>query len=1031
MSYDPGALLVFVRHQGHNSRVLWKNCDPRTCWLLFLIVGCWPLWAAGPASPTERTLPPGSSFVCRTWRAEEGLPHNTVLTITQTRDGYLWIGTANGLARFDGAQFKHFGLADGLASLHVRVLLEDREGGLWIGTVNGLSRYQNGQFTTWTTRDGLAGNMILALEEDHEGAIWVATNTGLSRWRRGAFEAMGEGAGIGDRYIAALAADGDGVVWVSVSGLGLLCWNEGRFDTVTNFAAGVMHPARMLRDRRGRVWAGMLGLMLYREGDDWKGVETENSLPIVSITSLADGADGTMWVGTLDEGLFYLREGKFHRVGEEDGLSDTGILATFEDRERNVWVGTRAGGLSRLKARQVSVWRHIEGGAEIAPKSLAEAPDGSLWMASYGRGLYRIDPNEQEPFVRRYLPKLPKILTSGAIWCARDGSLWWGSGNRLAEWKDDKLITYYHAIPALSGDAITSLWEDFERGMWLGSRDGKLLWLKNGELTVFTNGLPGGLVSALVQQSDGTLWIGSYGGGLGRLKDGVGTTFGREQGLGNDLIRALCLDSTSNLWIGTEGGGLGCFNGGSFRTFSAAHGIAEDVVVQILEDDAGDLWLGTYRGILRLSRHELDGLLAGRVSRVYPRRFDRSDGLLSEQCVVGSGVCLKTRDGRLCFSTDRGLAVIDPKNVTDDSTSPTVRLEDLVMDGQSHLSNLSLLSDTHTVPAAALKIPPSRRRLELHYTALYFSAPERVRFRYRLTGLDPDWVEAGGRRTAYYSYVPPGRYHFEVVAHSGDGVWGESGAALALVVLPHFTQTWWFRIGIWLAGMSGVSVGIILTLRRRHRLRLEALERQHALDRERARIAQDLHDDLGASLTQVRFLGSLAGRPHTPIAEARKHIEQMRQAARDMVIALDEIVWAVNPKNDSLRALVAYFSHYATEFLRPTGIRCRLDAPNELPEHSVASDTRHHLFLAFKEALNNAVRHSGASEVQIEWVRKHDSLDIVVRDNGQGFDASAAVASLGDGLENVRRRLQAAGGQFELKTGPGQGTELRFCLPTR
>lgn len=974
-----------------------------------------------------------SEFVCQVWRVEDGLPHNTVMAITQTRDGYLWLGTANGLARFDGVQFKRFGLSDGLSSLYVRVLLEDREGGLWIGTANGLSRRLNGQFTTWTTREGLAGNVILALTEDRDGAIWVATNTGLSRWRQGAFETMGLQEGVSGRYVAALTADQQGAVWVSVTGFGLLRWDGGAFTTMTNLLGTPSAvPARLLQDRAARIWAGTARGVYCFAGAAWKEYGLEDGLPKVGIMSLAEGADGTIWAGTFDEALFYLREGKFHRVTQGDGLSDTSILAIMEDREKNLWVGTRAGGLNRLKPRQVSMWCHMEDGVEVPPMSLTEDRAGVVLMASQGRGVYRFDSPGRRQFVRESLQSLPNSLPLGRLLSARDGSLWWGSVSRLSQWQEGNQVASYSSASELRSDSVRCLWEDRDNGMWIGTRDGRLLLLRGGVLTAFTNGLPGGMFTSVVQQPDGTVWIGSYGGGLGRLKNGIGTTFGRAQGLRSDLIRALFLDSQTNLWIGTEGGGLSCFKDGAIQSFGAQQGMGDDTVLQILESDDGDLWLGTYHGIFQIFRRDLQALLAGRTSRVHPRGFGRSDGLLSEQCVAGSGTCLKRRNGQLCFSTDRGIAVIDPKARWNPNLAPDVRIEGVWVDGKSQPlpdAQPGSIKGEHESPAT-LVIPPGQQRFEFQYTGLHFSAPEKVRFRYRLEGLDSDWVDAGAQRAAYYSYVRPGSYRFQVAAHTGNGVWREAGtdASLVLTILPYFWQTWWFRLASWLGGVAIVSGGVAAVIRRRHRLRLEALERQGAVDRERARIAQDMHDDLGSSLTEIGFLSTLVRNQSLPGPEGERYLTQITEKSRDLVKALDEIVWAVNPRNDSLSNTVNYLCLFAEELLHAAAIRCRLEVPAALPQKALNAEQRHNLFLAVKEALANAARHSGASEVLLRFEWQATMMVISVEDNGCGFDP-AQVAPGRNGLANLQTRMTRLGGWCEIAAPPGRGSAVRLGLP--
>ena len=984
-----------------------------------------------------------SEFVCQTWRVEDGLPQNSVMAIVQTRDGYIWLGTANGLARFDGVRFKRFGLAEGLSSLQVRVLLEDREGGLWVGTAKGLSRYRNGQFTSWTARDGLAGDMIMALAQDREGAIWIGTSTGSSRWHRGRFERIDATEEVANGYVRTLIADRNGVVWISLTKPGLTRWDGRKLVVVADWpkAFGVA-PYQLMQDRAGRMWAGSVGRVTVGDGNSWKTYGPEAGVPRAKITSLAEDARGTIWAGSIDQGLYYLQAERFHRVDRSDGLSDDAVQVVMEDRERNLWVGMRSGGLNQLRLRQLSTRKIMDGNTELTLGSLAEAADGSLWVGTVGRGFYRLEEGKPE----QRLSERPVVYqqTQAAL-ATSDGSVWTSAGGVLSQWREGRMVSAYGAGTRLGSNIVSCLCEERKGGMWVGSRNGALMLLSKGEFIPVTNGVPGAELTALVQQPDGTLWIGSYGGGLGRVKERSGTIFGRAQGLRSDLIRALCLDSKGYLWIGTEGGGLSCLREGTIRSFGAQHGMGADTVVQILEDDANDLWLGTFRGVFQVSRRELENLLAGRTSRVHPRVFGKSDGMLSEQCAPGFGACLKTRAGLLCFATDRGITVIDPRKQRDETALPTVWLEEVLVNGQGQRLSDSLPGNQEAGhdQLTSLKIPPGGQRLEFRYTGLSFSAPDKVRFRYQLQGLDADWVEAGAERAAYYSYVPPGRYQFQVAAHTGDGAWSEAGAnaTVALAIQPYLWQTGWFQISAALLGLGTAAVGARFVTVRKGRRRLREMERQHALERERARIAKDIHDDLGASLTHITMLTQSARQKLDDSSAANGDLNQIYGTARDLTRAMEEVVWAVSPRHDSLDSLVTYLGTFAQDFAAASQLRCRLDLPPNLSELSLGSQVRHNVFLAFKEALHNVAKHAAASEVRISLKVEAGHFVLLVEDNGRGFRSdeppSAAVAPEGrparllpgNGLANMRSRMVEIGGHCEIQSQFGLGTRVRCVLP--
>ena len=991
-------------------------------------VGCFcaasPVVTAQPAkapsqAPTER------SFICQSWTVEDGLPQNSVRAIVQTQEGYLWVGTDCGLAQFDGVAFRKFGLGEGLPSLRVRGLLEDRQGALWVGTANGLSRLKDGRVESWARRNGVAGNTITALAEDGEGWIWVGTTTGLSRWRENRFEVMGAEAGLGSRWVRDLATDSHGSVWVLVENQGLMRWDGKGFVPATDSPEiQRVRPYRLLKDRTGRMWANEMGRVFCLEGNTVRTYGTNEGLPLVMTTCLAESADGTIWVGTNDQGLYSLREGKFRPVRRADGLSDDAVRAVVEDREKNVWVGTRGGGLNRLRPRQVVTRKILEGNTEVLPVSLAESPDGSLWVGTIGHGLYRLHGETQENLLHKELA--PYNLQVGPVLVAREGTLWFGAGSALFQWRGGELRSVF------PGNLANCLCEHRQEGLWVGSQTGILRLLKDGRLVAFTNGLPAAPLTALAHAADGTLWIGSYGKGLGRFKDGRCEVFTRAQGLLSDLIITLCLDSRGVLWIGTEGGGLSCVKDGTIRSFSRQHGLVDDTVLQILEDEAANLWLGSHHGIFRIARGELDDLANGKLAYVHPRVFGRSDGMESEECAGGADTCVRTRAGLLCFSTGHGIVTIDPKQAAEAGPAPTVRLEEVLVDGRREPLSVASVQSSQAEPLEAkpLIIPPRRRRFEFHYTGLYFSAPEKIRFRYRLNGLDNAWTEAGASRVANYNYVPPGDYRFEVVAHNGNGVWSETGAGVALTVRPQFWQTWWF-LTLALAGLSGSIAGTVrLIEKRKARAQMRRLELERAMERERTRIARDIHDDLGARLTMISMLSDTAEREAQEGKSINEYIRNIQGTAREMFAQLDETVWAVNPQYDRLDRLVEYIIQYTERFFRHTPMRCRIKVSGDAPAISIAAEHRHNLFLTIKEALNNAARHSCAKDIHVEVSFANGVLAVSVRDNGTGF-AVAEREAPGHGITNMRARMDNLGGRFELQTQPGQGTTICLEFDTR
>src|SRR5450759_3661861 len=420
--------------------------------------------------------------------------------------------------------------------------------------------------------------------------------------------------------------------------------------------------------------------------------------------------------------------------------------------------------------------------------------------------------------------------------------------------------------------------------------------------------------------------------------------------------------------------------------------------------------------------------------------------MLSEECTGGFYPAgLKTKSGLLWFSTLKGVAVVNPRVQPTTTLMPNTLLEEVLVDGvpdpRLHVSNPKA-ARWHGQPGngvsqlETLRITPGKHRVEFRYTGLSFDAPEWIRFRDRLEGLDTDGVDAGTRRTAFYSYLPAGNYQFRVGACNRDGVWADSRQGLKLLVLRHFWQTWWF---ITLAGLSFmVAVGNTVRIvgKRKLQRRLKHLEQEHALERERTRIAQDLHDEMGAKLCRISFLSEHARRGDLLPEELQDHITSISDASREVLHSLDEIVWAVNPQNDTLEHVASYIGQYAQEYFQMTGIQCELDIPTQLPPHPLSSQMRHHLFIAPHEALTHILKHSGATRAKISMVSGNAAFEISISDNGKGFNSSAieskpespATAS-GDGLSNMCQRLTDIGGHCSIKSAPGQGTNIRFVIP--
>lgn len=1002
----------------------------------------------GVAGVTSGFQPEQMPFTFRSWQREQGLSQNYVRALAQTRDGYLWVGSDDGVSRFDGVRFLSFGISEGFKSGPVQALLGDSRGALWIGSVDGgLSCWTGvGQPRSYTMSNGLPSDSITALAEDSKGRLWVGTAAGLVVFQGGRLTTPSGADVVAGKNITTLFCDRKGTMWVGATGAGIFSCQEDKFvrlrDREPSLDALLQDPHCLLVDQAGRLWVGAGDAsVLCRQGERWQRYGIPRHLVRRYISALAEEPNGTVWAGSVSEGLLQFSAGKLAAFNASSGLSDDLVEALLVDREGKLWVGTH-GGLNRLRPRNLSTLYHNEGLGYGVVQGLAEVRPGIIWATKPGEGVYRWD---GQRFNRLLLSGLvsqePRV---NALLTAWDGSSWAAGSFGLLQFKNPETAGEIGGVLTLTNLTITALGQDLNGGLWAGTRDGELWQCREGQWCLQTNCPRNHALTAIVPGSNGSLWVGTEGDGLYKFQ-GDSRTWARQSGLPSEWIRTAYMDAQRTLWVGTAGG-LSRLRGSQINNFTTREGLPDNIISQILEDNDGNLWLGGNRGIVRVKKSDLEDLAEHKVPAVYPQVYGRAEGMLSEECTSGfSPAGLKTKADLLLFSTLEGIVVVDPRH-TVSAPAPAVVLEQTLVDG----SDLDLRaagavngsptpdSDKEKNPAEFLRLPPGKHRLEFRYTGLSFDAPERVRFRYRLEGLDPDWVEAGTRRTAFYGFVPPGHYCFRVIACNGDGVWNEEGARLNLTVLTHFWQTWWFIGASVLTLVIGGAGGARVVEKRRLHNRLKRLEQERALERERTRIAQDLHDMMGAKLCRISFLTEHARRSQTVPDELQEQFTSISDDSREVLRSLDEIVWAVNPRNDTLENLASYIGQFAQEYFRRTGIECILVMPAQLPIQPLSSQSRHHLFLAVHEALTNILKHSGATQAKVTMICRSAEFEIVISDNGAGFDpvlpqpSSPISTGFGrNGLGNMRQRLTDLGGSCVVESCRGRGTLIRFVLPLK
>jgi ligand-binding sensor domain-containing protein/signal transduction histidine kinase len=978
--------------------------------------------SARHAAAATALTPRGAPYTIDVWDTEDGLPQNSVIAVTQTRDGYLWLGTLNGLVRFDGRRFYVFDESNtpGLNSSRIARLFEDSRGQLWIGTESGgIAALKQGQITSLGIGQFANERRLAAACEDRAGAVWLYTASGeLWRHASGTFTPFLFAWGREDSR-RLLAAEAGGPVWIGTDRrLAALSTNQtpGSLEPRFEQEAPVQRLDFLLASDKGGVWR--LADMSVQK---WRGNRLERNLGAypwrsAPVSAACEDRQGSLIVGTLGLGVYWFGpDGQAAWISTQHGLSSDVILSLCVDREGSLWVGTDGGGLNRVKRQ---VFETIVQPGRMAIQSVCDDGEGGVWIGSNGGGIMHWAANRPAQYGRN------EGLTKMRVWSVlldRDKRLWAGTYGGGLLWFDNGR---FRAVPGAESlpQEITALHQDRQGIVWAGTTAGLARWDGQAwQRFTTTNGLSANGVTAIADDPDGNLWVGTTGGGLNRLRNGQFTAFRKSaDGLPSDELSCLHADADGVLWVGTFGSGLARHEKGHWTRYTTRQGLASNGMGYFLEDAQGYLWIGSNSGLMRVPKKALNDYARGAITLVPCRTYGKSDGLPTGECTIGSQpAACRARDGRLWFPTIKGLVTVNPAQLSPNLTPPPVMIESVLLNGLPvKISGLTELT-----------VPPGPNRLEINYTSLNLGAPDRASFRYRLENHEPGWNEAGNGRVARYSSLLPGRYQFQVVACNEDGVWNNTGASLALVVPPPFWQTWWFLTSVG----GGLLTLIIVVVRhfstQRLQRQVERFRQQEAVEQERSRIARDIHDQLGASLTQVALLGELVESDKDLPAEVESHARQISQTARDTTRVLDEIVWTVNPANDTLEGLANYLCKYVQDYLGVAGIRYRLEVPPDLPPSPLPPEVRHNVFLAAKEAITNIARHAAARSAWMALRLEPGVFVIEIADDGRGLAGLDEKAQTRNGLRNMRKRMEDIGGEFFLGPRPEGGAVVRFTVP--
>jgi ligand-binding sensor domain-containing protein/signal transduction histidine kinase len=1001
---------------------------------------------------TPAPVPLERDFLIRTWRPENGLPDHRVQALLSARNGFLWLGTRKGVSRFDGSRFLTWSRPTHavFTSEDCRALAEDRDGVIWVGTWGGViqltepprrhdpmeirpapapvsrpalnqirslcatdagellvgttvgmvTRSPDGTWGVEDTQETAGFGPIMGFATQADGSLWVGTTHQLFRRERPGGPWVSELEGGNDpntRCVHSLARTSDGVLYALVGsrdqGWGRLLRRSatGWQPVVERGFKNSTEPLFLTADANGGLWFPTTGSLIGCWHD---GRLTEYALP-ASLGSdifecLAEDAEGNLWAGTARHGLLCLQPRRIRTLRPEDGLPDPQTWTLLQATDRALWVGTDGGAVRFPRTADGGFAR----GARLVPgkiRALTEDAQGRIWVGT-GSGLHRWDGRE---LTRIEYPGEPHRHKLRALHTGQDGAVWAGTAQGLHRFRPDE----------------TNAWS-------------------------VADGLPHENVCVILEDRQRRVWIGTDGGGLARWTPDGFERFDEARGLLSLRVWALHEDADSALWIGTDRG-LNVLQGDRLFGLTTCHGLPDNLVNGLHTDLREGLWVGHDRGIYRVNRRAVLDVVAGRRARVHCVTYTEADGLANTEVngQISSPPVIGLRDGRVAFATMGGVALFDPAALPDLPNGPPVHLEELRAGGVVLLSGRPSSAWLRTNGGAGqpLRIGPRQRSvLDFRYTANSFRAPDQTQFRYRLLGLSPDWVGAGTLKQATYANLRPGAYTFEVSADNHQGYASARPARLDFVVEP----TWHEHLAVRLAGALVLVFAVVggVRARLRHLRRLNQLEQQAVLARHRARLAKDLHDGLGSSLTEITLLSGVGEPRSLPPEVMARRFDRLARSTHEALHALRDIIWSTTPKADSLAALVSRLCASVERATDAAGLRGRLDFPSELPAVALEPELRQDVLFAVNEAVHNAVRHAHATEISVRFAIEARRLVIEVKDNGRGFDLAEverrpATPARGLGLASLRERLAAHAGACTIDSQPGHGTKVLLSVP--
>lgn len=976
--------------------------------MAMLVIGL--LCVAAPFQ-SANALDPGKAltqYVHSTWGVDEGLPQSYVTSILETSDGYLWVGTQAGIARFDGIRFTTFDHTNTPAfhDDYIADMVEDSHGTLWIATSNGgVTYFRDGVFSHL---DSVGPREGLSLAADNAGNVWIGGYGSLAQVRnRKVIKTYRAVDGLSGDLVRRLVVDSDQSIWFSTtSGLSRLVAGRIQSYSIKGGLPG-NDVIDLYLDSGKTLWIRTRDAELTRRVNGKFESWSASGLPNTGIRDTLKDRDGNMWFAGTGSGLLRIGTGTASHLTAEQGMSSDQVNTLYEDRAGNLWIGT-GNGLDRLHDGAFKTYALEEGLSNERVNSVLEDSHGDVWIAT-DDGLNRLHGDQLKTYAAA------DGLPDANVFALREDhakALWIGTASGIAKRDEDRFVPSQSMRDGIPDYQISGIFEDSKGQFWLSTRGGGLLRHHGSDISTYSkaNGLLDDFVFAVAEGRQGEIWAGSsY--GINSIQGTRIKGYRANKDLADAMVLSLYHDAGDVLWIGTGSRGLFRLENGRLSRYTTRQGLLDDTINNILADGAGNLWIGSNKGISRIALRDLSAVAAGSKTKLDALHFGRADGMKNSETTAGSQPAgWRARDGRLWFPTIQGVVVVDPLKISLSKHSPLARVEQLLADE----SPVSL--------ASHVKLAPGIARIEIRYTAPNLSAPERTRFRYRLEGFDDNWIPGKAERVAQYTNLSPGHYTFHVSASADDGRWNDQEGTLDFYLSPRFYQTWWFRL-LCVIPLMLLAWGF-------YRMRVNWLYAKTSVLEERQRIAGEIHDSLAQGLSGIVFqteaaLISMDRAPHM----TSTHLASARDLAKTSLDDARYSVWNLSPPEMVPKNLVASLRAMAEQLA--AGRVDKLEIRSSGTPWAMRSEAQHHVVLISQESLSNAIQHGNARTVSIEVTYTPDAVHLVISDDGTGFPQTInnPMPARGYGMNNIRRRADRLHARLEITSEVGKGARVSLRVP--